>query len=628
MDNLKDTYEYYYEEHDEYLDYLDEYYSKYLSEGHFVIIDSFLIGVEDFKGNAVIPDGITCISDDAFYGSLNTSIVIPQTVKYLGEKVLYDCKKLKKLTIPYGIKFGGNNPGECLQYKDSKSDSIKSIKCSITVYKNDITVTIPYFDKWTNADQEKTLKCLSEDEPSIRRTLFNEISNIQLKSILAVILTVFSDDKEYQSYLKKNLLAAKEILTKNKNQKALEKLELMGFKCDSPKASKTMDKKSKSNKHRFALVKLSPRGKTYEYILEIDDVAVGDTICVKSMNGISEVTVLDIVEKYDDELPLPLSRYKKVISKLQETKEEKIRFASVRFDSGDKQYEYMLNIEGISVGDKVYVKTFRGATEVTVVRIYERNKSDLRADISDYGLILGKGTASYYNKLLDEGKIAYHMEKVPIEPIFDISDEGVLKSVTFGEKTENVVVPEGVTRIEPKVFFKCDFIRFVQLPSTLQIIGRGAFANCSKLEEIVIPDNVTSISPEAFKNTGLVSVILSKSLKTIATQTFMGCKKLNMVEIPSNIKIIKPEAFGGCYALKNVILNEGLKKIERLAFYDSGVGEITIPKSVDDIGSQALGYVKPEAGEIVARIRLKIHCYEGSAAEMYAKSHEFKYINI
>ena len=70
--------------------------------------------------------------------------------------------------------------------------------------------------------------------------------------------------------------------------------------------------------------------------------------------------------------------------------DKKYRLASVYFTPGGKHYDYFLDIDNVSVGDKVLVMTNRGKTEVTVVAIFDKTESELALPIDRYKRILEK----------------------------------------------------------------------------------------------------------------------------------------------------------------------------------------------------------------------------------------------
>lgn len=92
-----------------------------------------------------------------------------------------------------------------------------------------------------------------------------------------------------------------------------------------------------------------------------------------------------------------------------------------------------------------------------------------------------------------------------------------LKKVTFGKQAwqgEDIC---------DELFKGCHSLKHVELPETIQWIGRYMFEDCTELEEIVIPDNIATIGQYAFKN----------------------CRKLKRVVLPNHPIAIHPTAFSG-----------------------------------------------------------------------------------
>ena len=59
--------------------------------------------------------------------------------------------------------------------------------------------------------------------------------------------------------------------------------------------------------------------------------------------------------------------------------------------------------------------------------------------------------------------------------------------------------------------------------------------------------------------------------------------------MPSTLEEIKKHAFSSCNELSEIILNEGLKKIQNVVYSGSKLMSIVIPESVEYIGSGAFG---------------------------------------
>ena len=74
--------------------------------------------------------------------------------------------------------------------------------------------------------------------------------------------------------------------------------------------------KASGKKYKVASVYFSPGGRHYDYLLDIDGVEIGDTVCVMTDQGKTEVIVAAILEKAESELALPIGKYKKIIEKV------------------------------------------------------------------------------------------------------------------------------------------------------------------------------------------------------------------------------------------------------------------------------------------------------------------------
>ena len=87
----------------------------------------------------------------------------------------------------------------------------------------------------------------------------------------------------------------------------------------------------------------------------------------------------------------------------------------------------------------------------------------------------------------------------------------------------NVVIPDGVKRINGSAFEDCTNLKTVQLPESVTYIGQEAFENCSALVSVNIPEPVTELGPYAFN----------------------GCESLEELQLPGNISRIGNRTFSG-----------------------------------------------------------------------------------
>ncbi len=194
----------------------------------------------------------------------------------------------------------------------------------------------------------------------------------------------------------------------------------------------------------------------------------------------------------------------------------------------------------------------------------------------------------------------------------------------------SVSLPEGITRIGAGAFLWCDGLSGINLPQSVEIIGNDAFFCCKKLAAIVIPENVTSLGASVFQSCEkLTSVKMYEGLESVGDHAFWGCKLLKYAMLPDSVRTIGEYAFSGCssltaqrigdnvevvpwcmlngckaltslyigknvkqidYApfedctsLKHTVLPEGLLKIGESAFRGSGLVEIVLPSTLEEI---------------------------------------------
>lgn len=61
------------------------------------------------EDKVVIPEGIVCISDNAFDGKNLSFVKIPESVAFIGDYAFYNCKNLKEIKLPSEVYYLGEN---------------------------------------------------------------------------------------------------------------------------------------------------------------------------------------------------------------------------------------------------------------------------------------------------------------------------------------------------------------------------------------------------------------------------------------------------------------------------------------------------------------------------------------
>ena len=100
------------------------------------------------------------------------------------------------------------------------------------------------------------------------------------------------------------------------------------------------------------------------------------------------------------------------------------------------------------------------------------------------------------------------------------------------------------------------------LGANLQEIKNGTFKNCTALSEMVVPNKVTSIGDQAFYNcSGIAAMTLSSTLKTIGSQVFYNNSFVSLT-IPGTVETMGSDCFHGCTRLMYLTFQDGDGKLE------------------------------------------------------------------
>lgn len=131
----------------------------------------------------------------------------------------------------------------------------------------------------------------------------------------------------------------------------------------------------------------------------------------------------------------------------------------------------------------------------------------------------------------------------------------------------NIVIPEGVTRIDSFCFDGFGFLRTVELPSTLAAISEYAFSECKRLRGVELPESLKIIKQGAFSQCAKLTIVkIPKGIPEIEDNTFQFCRSLQVIEVPSSVSSIGSGAFSGCESLRKLFLPESVKFIDENAF--------------------------------------------------------------
>ena len=176
-----------------------------------------------------------------------------------------------------------------------------------------------------------------------------------------------------------------------------------------------------------------------------------------------------------------------------------------------------------------------------------------------------------------------------------------------GEYLSQMVLPEGIVKINSSAFKNCSNLKSIVIPSSVAEIASNVFSGCTKLNSIyisdlsawckisfsnttsnpaggrqgslnlflngeqitdfVIPSDITEIKPYAlYKFNTLTSVTIPDSVTSIGKMAFFNCSSLTSITIPNSVTSIGDYIFQGCSSLTKVTIGNGVTSIGNNAF--------------------------------------------------------------
>ena len=93
---------------------------------------------------------------------------------------------------------------------------------------------------------------------------------------------------------------------------------------------------------------------------------------------------------------------------------------------------------------------------------------------------------------------------------------------------------------------------------------------------------VVEIGPEAFRSTSITDIKIGENIKKIGEKAFYMCEKLQSVTWHCQCDVIPVDCFSGCSNLTQFDFSN-IKRIDRAAFYESGLKEVCLPENIECI---------------------------------------------
>ncbi len=454
------------------------------------------------SGAITIPDGITSIDSSAFAERRSiTSVTLPDSVTSIGDSAFSDCRSLTSIIIPDGVITIGERAFYYCNLLTSViiPDSIRSIGDN----------AFSGYNKLQYNEYENAYYLGNSDNPYVA-LIQAKHTGIESCTLHENIKVIASKAFQYCSDLTSMTFP---FLGADKNDADNAYLSYMFGKSGIPSSLKTV---------------------------VITGGMIGDN-AFKNCSSLESITLLNNVTNI-----------------------------------GTYAFSYCSSLTSITLPDSV--------TSIGEYAFYDCN--GLQYNEYNNGLYLGNSTNSYIAliKAKDQSITSCAINE----------NTKTIAAYAFSQcrLLENVIMPNGIISIGEDAFWRCSSLTNITIPDSVTSIGRAAFSGCSSLTSITIPDGVTSIDGYAFRGcSSLTSITIPDGVTSIGDETFGYCSSLTSITLPDSVTSIGEYAFRGCSSLTNIIIPDGVTSIGMETFSDcSSLISITIPDSVTSIGDGAFRY--------------------------------------
>ena len=148
---------------------------------------------------------------------------------------------------------------------------------------------------------------------------------------------------------------------------------------------------------------------------------------------------------------------------------------------------------------------------------------------------------------------------------YDYSDESTPKSVFYNmPEIKSVVVQEGITKLGNALFYRCQNMQTISLPSTLTELGyrifaqgSGGFQSYGGLTELTLPAGIQKLGGNALRQTNITELVIPARVSVIEDYFLSTCTKLKTVRAESSV--LGSFMFVQCTALESLTISTNCK---------------------------------------------------------------------
>ncbi len=144
---------------------------------------------------------------------------------------------------------------------------------------------------------------------------------------------------------------------------------------------------------------------------------------------------------------------------------------------------------------------------------------------------------------------------------------GILQNAFKDCLIDAIVLPSTIERIGKQAFANCKSLKGIKLPNGLRYLGENAFCGCTRLSYVILPDSLEQLPKGAFSECLMLKIVQfpEEGLTEISDDCFMNCYSLEKITIPASVARMG-RAFPGCWLLSRVIIKSSSIDVKRDAF--------------------------------------------------------------
>ena len=156
------------------------------------------------------------------------------------------------------------------------------------------------------------------------------------------------------------------------------------------------------------------------------------------------------------------------------------------------------------------------------------------------------------------------------------------------DKLTRVWLPDAVTELPEKLFSDCTSLRDIEM-GTISKMGQKAFYNCQSLQSLTLGGSLSTVPASAFEYCKKLSQMsLPDGVTSIGEKAFHECNALQTINFSNQLTKIGKQAFDRCYALESITLPDGLTVIEEKLFFEcKALRTVHLGNRVQSIGKEA-----------------------------------------